>query len=219
MVYWQKQSEQRLFASATAAGLHVVAVLLLLQYAPVRSALTQAAPIMVSLIAPPQVVEKPQELPKPLPVKARVQRPKTTEPQPLIAAATEAPAPVTAPSPAPQPLAPGADPPPPPSAASAAIPAPFVPPNFNAAYLDNPPPPYPALARRMGEQGKVVLRVLVNATGAADKVELRAGSGFMRLDNIALETVKRWRFIPARQGSKAVAAWVLIPITFTLEGQ
>jgi len=218
MVRWQKQNEQRLIASATAAGLHALAVVLLLQYAPVRSALIQAAPVMVSLIAPPQIVEKPQQPPKPLPVKAKAQRPEPAEPRPLITAASEAPAPVTAPAPAPQLLAPVEGSPPPPSAARTAAPVPFVPPNFNAAYLDNPPPPYPALARRMGEQGKLVLRVLVNVKGTADKVELKSGSGSTRLDNTALETVRRWRFIPARQGSEAVPAWVLIPITFTLEG-
>jgi len=218
MVHWQKQNEQRLIASATAAGLHVLAVILLLQYAPVRSALTQAAPVMVSLIAPPQVIEKPQKLPKPLPVKAKAQRPKPAEPQPLITAASEAPAPVTATAPAPQPPAPVDGSPPLPSAAKAALPAPFIPPNFNAAYLDNPPPPYPALARRMGEQGKVVLRVLVNVKGVVDRVELKSSTGSAQLDNIALETVRRWRFVPARQGDQSVAAWVLIPITFTLEG-
>ena len=72
MVHWQKQNEQRLIASATAAGLHVLAVVLLLQYEPVRSAITNAAPIMVSLIAPPKIVEKPQELPKPRPVKPKI---------------------------------------------------------------------------------------------------------------------------------------------------
>ncbi len=192
--------------------------MLLLQYTPARSALAQMAPIMVSLIAPPKIAEKPQELPKPLPVRPKAKPPKSAQPQPLITAASEAPSPVTVPAPAPQPPAPAESPPPPPSAARAATPAPFVPPNFNAAYLDNPPPPYPALARRMGEQGKVVLRVLVNVKGTADKVELKSSTGSARLDNIALETVKRWRFVPARQGSEPVAAWVLIPITFTLEG-
>lgn len=215
MVDWQKQNGQRLIGSATAAGLHVLAIALLLQYAPVRSALIQAAPVMVSLIAPPQIVEKPQELPKPRPVQPRVQRPKPVE-VPLITAASDAPAPYVAPQPEPKPLPPiEASPPPRPVAAT---PGPIVPPRFNADYLNNPPPPYPALSRRLGERGKVVLRVLVNAKGAPDKVELKSSSGSSRLDNAALEAVRRWRFIPARQGSEAVPAWVLIPITFTLEG-
>lgn len=216
MVHWQEQNEQRLIASATAAGLHVLAVVLLLQYEPVRSAITNVAPIMVSLIAPQKIVEKPQELPKPRPVKPKVvERPKIVE-APLITAASEAPAPYVAPQPEPKPLPPSeASPPPRPVAAES---APIVPPRFNADYLDNPPPSYPVLSRRLGERGKVVLRVLVNAKGSADKVELKSSSGSSRLDHAALEAVRRWRFVPARQGDQSVAAWVLIPITFTLEG-
>ena len=50
---------------------------------------------------------------------------------------------------------------------AAPAPAPVtVPPQFDAAYLRNPPPAYPALARRYREQGKVLLRVYVSAAGA-----------------------------------------------------
>ena len=93
----------------------------------------------------------------------------------------------------------------------------MIPPSFNANYLDNPPPAYPILSRRVGQQGKVLLRVFVNAGGTADKVEIRSSSGFDRLDEAALDAVRRWRFVPARQGDKPIAAWVLVPITFTLE--
>ena len=98
-----------------------------------------------------------------------------------------------------------------------ASPVPAVPPRFNADYLQNPAPQYPPLARRMREQGKVILRVLVDADGLAERVELRTSSGSARLDQSAQDTVKRWKFIPARQGERNVAAWVLVPITFTLE--
>jgi protein TonB len=59
--------------------------------------------------------------------------------------------------------------------------------------------------------------VFVTANGAAEVVELRTSSGSSRLDQAAIETVKRWRFVPARQGDQAVAAWVLVPIAFSLE--
>jgi protein TonB len=95
---------------------------------------------------------------------------------------------------------------------------PVTPPRFDAAYLDNPPPAYPALARRAREQGKVVLRVLVTPAGMAQRVEVRSSSGSNRLDEAALDTVKRWRFVPARQGVEAISAWVLVPISFSLEG-
>jgi protein TonB len=38
-----------------------------------------------------------------------------------------------------------------------------------------------------------------------------------RLDDSALATVRRWKFVPARLGHEAVAAWVLVPIAFTLK--
>ena len=62
-----------------------------------------------------------------------------------------------------------------------------APPRFDADYLQNPAPVYPGLSRRIGEQGKVILHVLVSADGRARKVELRTSSGFERLDNAAPE--------------------------------
>jgi protein TonB len=195
--------------------LHAAVIAVLLQFQPVRSAISQAVPIMVSLITPSPAVEKPKEPPKPLPVKPRIKRVESPpDPPPLIAAATQAPPPPTAAEP--QPVTPVT--PAPVASAPAATPSvSVVPPSFNAAYLNNPPPAYPAVARRVGQQGKVVLRVLVNASGSPDRVEIRSSSGFDRLDDAALDTVKHWRFVPARQGDTPVAAWVLVPITFTLE--
>jgi len=63
-----------------------------------------------------------------------------------------------------------------------------------------------------------MLRVLVSPQGNADAVEVRSSSGSRRLDDAALSTVKSWRFVPARHGEQPVAAWVLVPIAFTLEG-
>ncbi len=134
-----------------------------------------------------------------------VERP--LEPPPLIAASAAAPSPVVVP-------------PPPPVVVAAPLepPAPLTQPIFNADYLDNPAPAYPPLSRRMREQGRVVLRVLVNVRGMADDVQLRTPSGFTRLDEAARETVRGWKFVPAKRGSEAVPAWVLIPISFRLEG-
>lgn len=87
----------------------------------------------------------------------------------------------------------------------------------DANYLNNPKPVYPPLSRKAGEQGKVVLRVYVEASGAASKVEVSSSSGFDRLDRSAANAVSRWKFVPARQGSEAVAAWVLVPIVFSLK--
>ena len=72
------------------------------------------------------------------------------------------------------------------------------------------------LSKRLGEQGVVQLRVFVNADGSVGKLELRRSSGHPRLDQSTMSTVQAWRFVPARQGSQAVAAWVVVPIHFTL---
>jgi protein TonB len=199
-------------------ALHVAGVVALLQYAPVREAITSAAPIMVSLLTPELEVEKPKvERPKPKlePVKKKPIAP------PLIVAPAEAPEPIVAPAPPPEPPKPEERAP-----AVSAAPAtptvapapPIVPPNFNADYLHNPAPAYPPVARRLGEQGRVVLRVLVTADGQPEQVEVRTSSGSPRLDAAALETVRRWKFVPARQGDRPLAAWVLVPISFRLEG-
>ncbi|MBX9811610.1 MAG: energy transducer TonB [Burkholderiales bacterium] len=209
MVHWQKQNERHLFASAAAVGLHVLAVILLLQYTPVRSALNQAAPIMVSLLQSPKI-EQPKEPPKPKPVAKQPAR--KIEPRPLLAVSEPVPTPSPMVAPPPPPPQPG----PVPVAIAPPAPASVIPPNFNADYLNNPAPPYPALSRRMGEEGKVVLRVFVNPQGLPAQVELRTSSGFSRLDNVALETVRQWKFVPARRGEQSVGAWVLVPISFSL---
>jgi periplasmic protein TonB len=92
------------------------------------------------------------------------------------------------------------------------------PPKFDADYLNNPAPYYPPLSRRVGEQGRVLLRVFVDASGNPDVVEIKHSCGFPRLDLAAVEAVRKWRFSAARQGQQTVAAWVLVPITFSLKG-
>lgn len=91
-------------------------------------------------------------------------------------------------------------------------------PSFNAAYLNNPAPAYPALSRRLGEEGRVLLRVQVMEDGSAGSVELQTGSGSSRLDQAALEAVKKWRFVPAKRGEQAVSASVVVPVRFSIEG-
>lgn len=90
-------------------------------------------------------------------------------------------------------------------------------PQFGVAYLNNPAPSYPRLSRRMGEEGRVLLKVLVSAEGAANLVSIEKSSGSTRLDQSALEAVKRWRFIPARKGGQTLSAYVLVPINFSLD--
>ena len=63
-----------------------------------------------------------------------------------------------------------------------------------------------------------MLRVLVSADGQPEQVDVRTSSGSPRLDTAALDTVRRWKFVPAKQGDRPIAAWVLVPISFRLEG-
>lgn len=92
-----------------------------------------------------------------------------------------------------------------------------TPPAFNAAYLRNPPPRYPPAARRNGEEGTVMLRVLVTIDGAAARVELDRSSGFALLDGAAQDAVRGWRFVPARRGTQNIEDWVRVPVVFRLE--
>ena len=88
--------------------------------------------------------------------------------------------------------------------------------HFDADYLKNPAPAYPAMSRRLGEEGRVVLRVFVSVEGRPQQIEIKTRSGFPRLDQAAEDAVRRWKFVPARRGDTAVAPWVAVPIVFNL---
>ena len=90
-------------------------------------------------------------------------------------------------------------------------------PVFSTVYLNNPAPAYPRLSRRLGEQGKVLLRVRVTVEGRAAQIVEAQSSGSARLDEAARQAVRQWRFVPAQRGGRAVEAWVIVPIVFTLE--
>lgn len=174
------------------------------------------APVTKSEPPPPAPVTKPQRSPQ---VKTPTPRP-APEPQPVAdttpspnaiqvspaKADPEPPAPITAAGPAT------------PVAAPAAPVAPRIElPSSNAAYLQNPAPAYPAISKRMGEQGKVVLRVLISTDGLPQKIEINQSSGFDRLDRQAQDTVLRWKFVPGKRNGVPEAMWYLVPIHFVLE--
>jgi len=84
-------------------------------------------------------------------------------------------------------------------------------------YHVNPKPPYPLIARRLGVQGVVILRVHVREDGRVAAVELAHSSGFTLLDESATRTVREsWRFLPARIDGTPVSSWVEVPIRFVL---
>lgn len=131
-------------------------------------------------------------------------------------------APIGVAEPVPDPVVHAPPAPPAPPTPSPAPPAPPAPPRIelpssNAAYLNNPRPSYPAISRRMGEQGKVVLRVFIDAEGQPQEIEIKQSSGYERLDQQALQAVRRWRFTPGKRNGIAEAMWNIVPINFVLE--
>ena len=90
-------------------------------------------------------------------------------------------------------------------------------PLFDAAYLNNPVPEYPAQAKRRGMEGSVMLGVVVRQDGTAKSVGIAESSGFAMLDASAKKAVSRWKFIPAKRGDETVEARVMVPIDFRLE--
>ncbi|WMJ00215.1 energy transducer TonB [Pseudomonas chlororaphis subsp. aurantiaca] len=143
---------------------------------------------------PPKPIPKPKPKPVPKP-----------EPKPAPKPVQQQPAP-------PQPAAPVAAPAPP----APPAPAPVTPASANAAYLKNPAPEYPSLAQRRGWEGTVLLRVHVLASGKPGEIQIQKSSGRQQLDDAALSAVKRWSFVPAKQGDVAQDGWVSVPIDFKI---
>ena len=90
-------------------------------------------------------------------------------------------------------------------------------PSHSASYLSNPPPPYPAISKRLGEQGRVVVRVYIDEAGQPREAQIEVKSGYSRLDNAALEAVMSWRYVPAKRGGVPWAMWFNVPVTFDLK--
>ncbi len=214
----------RLASVTLVVVMHGAIAAALWNYQPARDAVVDAVPIMVSWITPERpapVREIPKAIarPAPAPAPAAMRPPIAVEravPENQAVAETRA-TPVM-PAQVSQPVASVATPAIAVAKTETAPVSEIIPPRFDAAYLENPPPSYPALSRRLHEKGVVLLRVMVSTGGSAERVELRASSGSPRLDGAALDAVRRWRFVPARQGAQAVSAWVLVPVSFSLEG-
>lgn len=74
------------------------------------------------------------------------------------------------------------------------------------------------MSRRLGETGRVVVRVLIGVDGRAQDARIERSSGFERLDRVALETAReRWRYVPGTRGGVPEAMWFNVPINFVLE--
>ncbi|WP_122857016.1 energy transducer TonB [Pseudomonas viridiflava] len=176
---------------------------------PVQAPPTPPEPVVQPVAEPPPPVEdelavKPPP-PKPIP------KPKPQPPKPVVKPVAKpvesTPAP---PVPAPPVAAPAPAPPAPPA------PKPVTPASAGAGYLRNPAPEYPSLAMRRGWEGTVMLRVHVLASGKPGEIQIQKSSGRESLDDAALAAVKRWSFVPAKQGDVAQDGWVSVPIDFKI---
>ena len=177
----------------------------------------------IAKVEPPPPPPPPPPKPKPVvqPVQHKPQpAPLPPPPMPLAVVSAE-PSPnavtgVTTPQPPAPPLAAPVEVAPP------APPAPVAPPRIelpssNADYLNNPAPRYPPISKRLGEQGKVVVRVFIGLDGTATQAEVRTRSGFDRLDQTALQTVLGWKYVPGKVNGEPKAMWFNVPINFVLE--
>jgi len=93
----------------------------------------------------------------------------------------------------------------------------FSGPLFSPGSAANPLPHYPLRARRAGLEGRVMLRVAVDASGRPRTVSVAESSGYTILDNAARAAVEGWQFTPAREGLNTTAAEVAVPIRFRLD--
>jgi len=202
-----------------AAALHGALLFYPLQRAFDKLDLPPPNTVMVQLIetvsAPAVTPPKPQPQPAAQPTHTPPRERSQPTPHPVLAMSPEPtgtasslsfPAPVATP-----PAAPVA------ATAPAAQSAPVSAVRFDAAYLQNPAPRYPPLSRRLGEEGKVLLKVRVTSAGLPSSVELEKSSNFERLDEAARQVVANWRFVPARRGDEAIEASVIVPIVFRLD--
>ncbi len=186
--------------------------------------------VVDGVVAPPAVTvtfvetARPPQAPQPLPTVAPA---RPVAPEPLaappvdvaVASATAWPTPaatVDRPAPAPAIASPVADPAQPAEPTAPAARAPAVLPPSALQYRVPPAPDYPRMARRAGETGTVLVRVLVDEAGQPRQAVVAQSSGFARLDDEARLAVLRARFQPPRVDGQAVSGWAVVPIRFDL---
>jgi len=194
----------------------------------------EAVTLFVNFINPPPPQPAPRVVPPPPKPVKRAPPPKPVKPPHYHLAAE---APVASPQEAVEPLPPPepvVEPPPAvavPAPVQAALPpAPPAPPPKPAGPVtlaselavscpERRPPVYPPMSRRLGETGKVVLRVELDETGRVSTAQVASSSGSARLDAAALAAVKSWRCTPAQRDGQAVRSVATQPFNFTLEGR
>lgn len=237
---------QRVGLAASVLVVHASAALVFWQLAPEPVLMAESAPITVTLIADaPQTqavrpaVTQP-EAPTPVPVVQPRPTPPLPRPAPPLVAAPRPATPQDMQVPVAPPVQPAPQAPaeavPAPQAAPAALAAPAgavtaapagqvgrastqpkVLPSSAVRYLLEPMLSYPRVSRELGEEGVVRLKVLVDEQGRPQEIEVARSSGYPRLDQQAVQAMKKARFQPHLEDGQARKVWVTAPLTFNLE--
>ena len=87
---------------------------------------------------------------------------------------------------------------------------------YKIGSAKNPHPAYPLIARKKGWEGRVLIQAEIDREGNVSEIKVLESSGFMVLDNASLETLKKWKFTPAKIGNKFVDDTVNIPVKFLI---
>ena len=204
----KKRVVQQVFAAVVT--IHVIIFLVAIFGFPTFK-IARKPDITIEIGAAPPPSSGPASIAKPTPpVASKIQSKETAQP---MAQDPDSPATKS------QPQTSSAAPPPVSSASGGPASAPTVDADYKASYLQNPKPPYPPLAFRLRAEGKVILIAEVLPNGQSGSVQILESSGNEMLDKSALETVKKWRFTPARKDGVIVTQAVRIPITFSLKNR
>ncbi len=194
----------------------VIVPVSLLAQAPAPSAPSMASPAPKAVATPPKPAAaktSPQAKPAPSPAPQATPVPATEANNPVTAPAMTSAVNAQASTVAAPPSSAGAG-----SAAASASSAPAVQlPSSDADYLRNPKPVYPALSKRLNEQGTVIHSVLIAADGKPVSAKLAKSSGYDRLDKAAYDAVMQWRYVPGKRQGMPEAMTFNVPIKWVLE--
>ncbi|WP_346079714.1 energy transducer TonB [Gibbsiella dentisursi] len=79
-----------------------------------------------------------------------------------------------------------------------------------------PAPDYPRKAKRLRQEGEVLIRLAINANGSLGRGEIARSSGYQDLDQAALAAVSGIRCNPYLENGQAISVMTIQPITFKL---
>ena len=92
-----------------------------------------------------------------------------------------------------------------------------IPPVPEVQGHQNKMPAYPQESKSLGQEGRVMLRVLVGASGKVLAVNVVQSSGYPLLDQSALDAVQTWSFVPGTRDGVPDSMWTRVPVAFRLK--